>query len=238
MSGILYSVATPIGNLDDITLRALKILKKVDYILTERKSTTLKLLNFYNIRNKLITYREDNHEKIASKVIKDLLAGKRIALVSEAGTPVFSDPGALLIKAIYKLNQNSKQEKIKIVPVPGPNSVATALSALPLASPKFVFMGFTPQSTNKFKKQLETLIPIARELKLNIIFFENSKRLLEHLKLCQQLKVKQICIAKELTKIHEAIICNTPQNLYEYFSSLKENLRGEFILIIKYLKDE
>ncbi len=238
MAGVLYSVATPIGNLNDITLRALKILKQVDYILTERKATTLKLLNFFRIRNKLVTYREDTHSKLEQKILRDLLHGKKIALVSEAGTPGFSDPGAALFNAIYRLNLQIKQDLIKVVPIPGPNSVAAAFSTLPLASPKFIFMGFSPQRHYKFQKILTELLPVAQRLKLNIVFFENSRRLLEHLDICKNLRIKNVCIAKELTKVHESILCDSPEQLQVYFKKSKNNLLGEFILIIKYNKND
>ncbi len=227
MQGILYIVATPIGNLEDITYRALKTLKGVDYILTERKTTTLKLLSRYKFSKPLITYREDNHDKVVSKVIKDLQSGKNIALVSEAGTPGFSDPGHKLLQKVYASG-------IKVVGIPGPNSVALAISVLPLKSPKFVFLGFTPYKENKFKNIVAKYIPIINDDKLNLVFFESPQRLLRDLQILNKLSVKYVCLAKELTKLHEKVLCGSP---LELINTLKKNpklLKGEFILVISY----
>ncbi len=235
--GTLFLVATPIGNLEDITIRALNTLKLVDYILTERKTTTLKLLNHFNINKKLVTYREDSSYKVTNHIIHDLKKGKDIALVSEAGTPGFSDPGHKLIKKIYLYNNKhtNSSEYIKIVPIPGANAVATAISATPLDSPKFIFMGFTPTKTSRLIKQINLLLPIAQKLKLNIIYFESPKRLLKDLQELDKLKVN-VCIAKELTKVYENIICDSPDNIIKTIEATPALQKGEFILIIKYSK--
>ena len=141
-NGVLYVVATPIGNLEDITLRALRVLKEVDYILCEDKRITSKLLNKYAIKSTLIKYHKFNEQKESENILSLLNSGKKIALVSDAGTPLISDPGESLI---YEALKN----RIKVSPIPGPSSLTSALSLCPFASLEFLFIGFLPHKKSK-----------------------------------------------------------------------------------------
>ena len=166
IKGTLYICPTPIGNLEDITLRDLRILKQVDLIACEDTRVTQKLLNRYEIKTKLISYHKFSEKKKSIYLVNLLNEGKNIALVSDAGTPLISDPGAELIKAVFA-------DQLKIVPLPGPSSVITALSATPSEETPFVFTGFLPKS----RKEKEIIL--LKYLNINIAAFESPNRLLK-----------------------------------------------------------
>ena len=219
MSGKLYLVATPIGNLEDITLRAIRILKEVDVIAAEDTRNTLKLLNHFEISKKLISYHRHNEEIKVTELIKLLNEGKNIAVVSDAGTPCISDPGEEIVKYAIK-------ENIEIVPIPGACAFVNALIASGLNTKEFCFIGFLPLN-NKIRK--EKLNMIEKERK-TIILYEAPHKLkntLEDLK--EILGKRQIVIAKELTKIHESYIRGTVE---EVISVLNEP-KGEYVIIIE-----
>ncbi len=213
----LYIVPTPIGNLDDITIRALNILKNSDLILCEDTRRTKKLLNHFSIKKKLISFYKDNELSMIDKIL-DLLESNVISLVSDAGTPAISDPGSKLIK---KLNSKG----IQVIPLPGPSSITTAFSASGLDG-EFIFVGFLPKNIKSLIKNLTNLSQINK----NIILFESPKRIIrlidESRKIFQN---SNLIIFKELTKLNEKIIYLKPED------SLPEIdlTRGEYILIIE-----
>ena len=219
MSGILYLVATPIGNLEDITFRAIKILKEVDLIAAEDTRQTLKLLNHYEISKPLISYHRHNEEFKQEVLIEKLKEGKNIALVSDAGTPVISDPGEVIVKKALK-------EDIKVIPIPGACALINALIASGLDTKEFSFYGFL--SLNK-KLRKEKLQEIKKENK-TIILYEAPHKLTSTLKdLSEILGKRKVVIARELTKIHEEFIRGAANEILEKYSEPK----GEHIILIE-----
>lgn len=219
MSGKLYLVATPIGNLEDITLRAIRILKEVDIILAEDTRQTLKLLNHLEISKTLISYHRHNEEIKVDNVIEKLKEGNNIALVSDAGTPVISDPGEVVVKEALKNN-------IEIVPIPGACALITGLIASGIDSKEFCFLGFL--SLNK-KIRKEKLEEIKNENK-TIILYEAPHKILNTLKDLEGiLNDRQVVIARELTKIHEEYIRGTISEIIKKYKEPK----GEHIIIIE-----
>ncbi|CAL4318445.1 Ribosomal RNA small subunit methyltransferase I [Buchnera aphidicola (Periphyllus testudinaceus)] len=221
--GNLFIVATPIGNMDDITYRALNTLKKIDYIAAENYKHTLKLLNKYNINKSITSFHQHNELKNTKKIIKKLKKGKNIALVSDAGTPTINDPGFYLIRECH-LN------KIKVIPLPGACAAISALSASGIPSNKFCFEGFLP---SKKIKRCKTLKKLKFE-KRTIIFYETSHRIQKSLKniLKEFGPNRKITIAREITKYWESIKYNT---VYNFFNKYKNNsliCKGEIVLII------
>lgn len=219
MQGELYIVATPIGNLEDITLRAIRILKEVDIIAAEDTRHTLKLLNHLQIVKPLISYHRHNEEIKTEELINKLLEGKNIALVSDAGTPVISDPGGEIVKKAIENN-------IKVIPVPGPCALITALIASGIDAKEFTFIGFLPM--NK-KNRKEKLAEIERENK-TIILYEAPHKLITTLQdLKNIVQNRKIVLAKELTKIHETYITGTVTELLE----ITKDPKGEYVIIIE-----
>ena len=219
MSGILYLVATPIGNLEDITFRAINILKEVDLIAAEDTRHTLKLLNHYEISKPLISYHRHNEEIKVDGLIEKLKEGQNIAVISDAGTPAICDPGEVIVKEAVK-------ENIKVVPIPGACAFVNALVASGLDTKEFVFYGFL--SINK-KLRKEKLEQIEKENK-TIILYEAPHKLkntLEDLK--EILEERKIVIARELTKIHEEFIKGTAKEILEKYTEPK----GEHIILIE-----
>lgn len=224
MQGKLYLVATPIGNLEDITLRAIKVLKEVDLIAAEDTRHTLQLLNHLKISKPLVSYHRHNEEIKSKNLINLLLEGKNIALVSDAGTPVISDPGEEIVKEAIKNN-------IQIIPVPGASALITALISSGLDSKEFTFIGFLP--LNK-KLRKEKLSEIQNSTK-TIILYEAPHKLkntLEDLK--NFTEERRIVLARELTKIHEEFITGTAEKLLEKVDTPK----GEFVIVIEANKTE
>ena len=217
--GELYVVATPIGNLDDITLRAIKILKEVDVIIAEDTRHTLKLLNHLNISKPLISYHRHNEEQRKEMIIDKLKNGENIAIVSDAGTPGICDPGEVLIYECIK-------ENIKVVPIPGACAMINALIASGISTKEFTFLGFLPLNKKLRKEKLEY---IKNETKTVIIYEapHKLKSTLEDLK--EILEKRKVVIARELTKIHEEFIRGTIDEILEKVDSLK----GEIVLIIE-----
>ena len=219
MSGKLYLVATPIGNLEDITLRALRTLKEVDLIAAEDTRTTLKLLNHFEINKPLISYHRHNEEIKKDVLIEKLTAGENIAIVTDAGTPGISDPGEIIVKEAIKNN-------IEIVPVPGACAAINALICSGLDTKEFSFIGFLP--LNK-KLRKEKLNEIENETK-TLILYEAPHKLNDTLKdLKDILSDRKVVLARELTKLHEEFIRG---NINDIIEKSKE-LRGEMILIIE-----
>jgi len=218
-SGILYICPTPIGNLEDITLRVLRVLKEVDLIACEDTRVTQKLLNHYNISTKLVSYHKFSEKQKSEYLINLLLEGRNIALVSDAGTPVVSDPGFELVKKAY-------ENSIKVEPLPGASSVMTAFSASGLDNPHFVFLGFLPRT----RKEKETLVSKYKEI--NIIFLEAPTRFVKTLEEIKEISGSvNIVVARELTKIHEEIKRDSVENLISYYT--ENSPRGEITAIIE-----
>ncbi len=220
---MLYLVATPIGNLDDITIRALKILNLVDIIACEDTRNTLKVLNHYEIKNKkLISYHKYNENKISEKIIKLLNNGTNIALVSDAGMPCISDPGYILVK-------KCKENGINVVPIPGANAALTALVGSGIESYNFTFFGFLS------RKKTDRNIMINKILKNNLtsIIYESPHRIKNLIEEIEKIDSKRlISVGRELTKIHEEIITDTVSNIKNLISDSILKQKGEFVLII------
>lgn len=223
-SGILYVVATPIGNLQDISLRALDILKSVDAIAAEDTRHTSGLLNHFGISKKLIAVHEHNEHQSAEKLLLQLSAGENIALVTDAGTPGISDPGAVVVDLVRKAG-------IKVVPVPGASAVIAALSASGIAQNGFLFHGFLPASGAARRKVLETL----KAQTVTLVFYEAPHRILEcvaDLSLILGAE-RRITFARELTKTFETFYsCNLGEAV-AWLEADTNQQRGEFVLLVE-----
>ena len=220
MSGTLYIVSTPIGNLKDITLRGLEVLKLSKYILAESSVRSSKLLNEYNINKKIITFNKDNEKKKINFITKDLSEGANICLISDAGTPSVSDPGFELIRSI--------KSSINIVPIPGPSSLTAALSISQIPINKFVFLGFL----SKKQKEREGQLLRIRDMLLPAVVFESKHRLISLLKNIVDIlgPNTKVSIMKELTKLHEETFYDSASSLLEIFN--EKPLNGEITIII------
>jgi len=220
--GKLYVVPTPIGNLRDITLRALDVLKQVNYIVCEDTRRTLILLNHYEIKGKkLISYYEPKEEKRIPKIIK-ILQKEDVALVTDAGMPAVSDPG-------YKLIRRCLEEGIEVEVLPGPSAVLTALVGSGLPTDRFLFAGFVPKKgTKSFFEELKKCEDTT------VILFENPKRLLKTMEVIKEIFGDEIplCVARELTKIHEEYIRGTLGEVEEELRK-RENLKGEVVILFR-----
>ncbi|MFN3739303.1 MAG: 16S rRNA (cytidine(1402)-2'-O)-methyltransferase [Thermodesulfovibrionales bacterium] len=222
MPGILYIVATPIGNLEDITLRALRVLKEVDFIAAEDTRHSLKLLNHYGIEKPLLSYWSEREKVRSEEIINLLKAGKSIALISDAGTPGISDPGAVLIRRVI-------EEGISVVSVPGPSAVISALSISGLPAEEFLFCGFLPPKRMERQRKLESL----RYERRTIVFYEAPHRLLETVEDMVKIfgKERKVAIVKELTKIHEQVMRGSFEEVY---SRLCESvIAGEYVIVVE-----
>ena len=219
MSGKLYLVATPIGNLEDITLRALRILKEVDYIAAEDTRNTLKLLNHFEIKKPLISNHRHNEENRENGLIEKLKEGKNIAVVSDAGTPGISDPGEVIARRAI-------EENIDVIPIPGACAAINALIASGLDTKEFVFLGFLPLNKKLRKEKLEE---IKNETK-TLIIYEAPHKIKDSLNdLKDIIGNRKIVLAREITKIHEEFIRGNIDEIIEK----SENLKGEMILLIE-----
>ncbi len=228
--GTLYVVATPIGNLNDITFRALEVLKSVDIIACEDTRQSLKLLNHYDIKKKLVAYHKFNEGEKYSSLIDDLRNDKDIAIITDAGTPCISDPGYVLIREAHKNN-------INVIGIPGASAVVTALSISGLDTSEFSFVGFLPTDNTKFKEQIDKIIN--SEIKTFVIY-ESPKRLL---KLIEQLKDifkdAKLFIASDLTKIHERNFYGRIEDVYNIISNDPNIEKGEYVIVLeKELKEK
>ena len=219
MKGKLYIIATPIGNLEDITLRALRTLKEVDIIAAEDTRQTLKLLNHYEISKHLISYHRHNEEEKSNYLIEKLKEGQNIGLVSDAGTPGISDPGEEVIRKAI-------EEGIEVIPIPGACAMVNALVCSGLDTNEFSFLGFLPLNKKSRKEKLDE---IKNETK-TVILYEAPNKMKATLKdLKEYIGNRRIVLARELTKIHEEFIRKNIDELLEEIDSLK----GEMILIIE-----
>ena len=218
MSGKLYLVATPIGNLEDITLRALNVLKEVDIIAAEDTRHTLGLLNHFEIKKPLISYYKEIEKTKSNQLIKELHEGKNIAVVSDAGTPGISDPGEEVVKKAI-------EEGIEIIPIPGACAFVNALIASGFSTKEFSFIGFLPVNKKEKKDKLESIKNETRTL----IFYEAPHKMKATLEsLLEVLGNRRIVLARELTKIHEEFKRSTIEDVLE-----KEEYKGEFVILIE-----
>ena len=223
MTGTLFIVATPIGNLDDITFRAVEILKSVDIILAENTRHSKKLLQHLNITKPIRAFHEHNEREKTKAIIGELHSGKSIALISDAGTPLISDPG-------YFLVVQAKKEGLRVVPIPGASALITALSASGLASDSFTFLGFLPSKQTARIKLLKSLLNRTE----TSIFYESPKRILATLTDMHAIfgDSREVCLAKELTKVFETIQTDSIPNLIKYLTADENNQKGEFVILI------
>tara|TARA_B110000967_G_C18819381_1_gene527823 strand:+ start:398 stop:1240 length:843 start_codon:yes stop_codon:yes gene_type:complete len=213
----LYIVSTPIGNMDDITLRSLEILKKSDIILCEDTRRSLKLLNHYKIKKKLIPYHKFNEQKELKKIIEYLKEGKILSLISDAGTPTLSDPGLLLIKSCV-------EKQIKIFPIPGPSSI-TAAASISGFDDRFLFYGFLPKTENELIKVLSSL----ENLNFSLVFFVPGIKINFYIKYFKEyFSGRDIVIAREITKIHETFY----RDAIKTINPFKTTLKGELTIVV------
>jgi len=217
--GTLYIVATPIGNLEDITLRALRILKEVDLIACEDTRVTKKLLDHYQIKTPTVSYHQHSQVGKINFLISQLKFGKNVALVSDAGTPGISDPGGLLVKAAV-------EQGVKVEAIPGPSALTYALSASGLSTDRFLFLGFLPH-----KKGRETLIKEIIASKQTIVFYESVHRILKTLEQLKKFGLnREIVVGRELTKKFETIYRGRVDEVLEQLKN--DSVKGEFAVII------
>ena len=221
MSAELYIVSSPIGNLEDMTLRAIRILKEVAVVAAEDTRRTQKLLNYYGIHNKITSYHDHNKEEKAPVLVQQLSEGKSVALITDAGTPCIADPGYYLINRCIK-------EGIPVVPIPGGSAFLAALSVSGLPTDSFVFEGFLPRKKTSRLKKLQTIKTDPR----TIVFFESPHRLGSCLlDLLSVLGDRRVVIARELTKLHEEVLRNRLSKLIQELPN--HPIRGEITLVVE-----
>ncbi len=214
-------MATPIGNLEDITLRALRVLKEADYILCEDTRVTGKLLKHYDISKPLKRYDAHASERTHADVIEDLVGGKKVALVSDAGTPGVSDPGVLLV-------ERAREAGARVDTIPGPSAITAAFSISGIAGNQFAFLGYAPQ-----KKGRETFFKSLSSYEIPVMFFESTHRIMKTLEALKNLSIDgKVSVGRELTKMHEEMVSGTPEEVFNYFDSNKVHQKGEFVVMI------
>ena len=212
-----YIVPTPIGNLQDITLRAIEVLKSVDLIACEDTRTTQKLLNHYNIKTKCISYHKYNEQERVNFFLKELSEGKKIALVSDAGTPMICDPGGVIVKELIAHNYS-------ITSLPGACAVTTFLSQIPRTDEEFTFIGFIPRTEGQIKTLLQ------EHAGENIVFYDSPERIIKTLKILKDsLGNIQIALGRELSKLFEEVIVDNIDNIIDHF---KDGIKGEIVCMI------
>lgn len=224
MSGQINIVSTPIGNLKDITLRAIETLKSVDLILAEDTRIAKKLLNHFSINNRLESFNDKNESVKKENLIKKIKEGKNIAIISDAGTPLINDPG-------FKLIRFARKENIKVTPIPGCTAVIAGLSASGISTDKFTFLGFLPRTKIKRRKNLRQLVHKQETL----IFFESVHRIESTIIDMKELfgTERKAVLCKEITKIHESFIGNNFLDITDYIKEHQDKLKGEFTIIIE-----
>jgi len=219
----LYLVSTPIGNMEDITFRALNVLKKSDIILCEDTRRSGKLLSYFNIKNKLMPYHKFNEEKISDRIIDSIKKNKIVSLISDAGTPTISDPGMILVKKCI-------QENLFVFPVPGPSAVTSAVSASGF-SDKYLFYGFLV----KKEKELEKILNSLSNIDYSLVFFIPASKINFYIDQFKKYFLdRKIVIAREMTKIHEEFI----RSKVELIKNLPQNIKGELTVVLSEKKKE
>ncbi len=221
--GKLYIIATPIGNLEDITYRAVKTLKEVDFVLCEDTRVTRKLLDRYEIQKPNISYHHHSGKVKVDKILSLLKEGKNLGLVSDAGTPGVSDPGNELISIVL----DEFNEKVEIIPIPGPSALGALISVAGINMQNFTFMGYPPH-----KKGRETYFKKITESKIPIVYYESPYRVIKNLELLKKFSDKKIIVGRELTKIFEEVVRGEIQEVLDYFENKAGKIKGEFTIIV------
>jgi 16S rRNA (cytidine1402-2'-O)-methyltransferase len=220
-TGILYVVATPIGNLEDMTLRALETLKKVDLIACEDTRVTKKLLDHYEVKKPVTSYFQHSKSPKISQILEALKSGKNVALVTDAGTPGISDPG-------NKLVEEAVGNSIPVIPVPGVSALTALVSVAGIDMQKFVFLGFPPH-----KKGRETFFKEVVSANYPIVYYESPHRVIKNLELLNSLSSdKKIILGRELTKMFEETVRGTAEEVLKYFQENPGKIKGEFTIIV------
>jgi 16S rRNA (cytidine1402-2'-O)-methyltransferase len=224
MPGQLNIVSTPIGNLRDITFRAIEVLKSVDLIVAEDTRVAKKLLNHYSIENKITSFNLINENQKTKTLIKKLKEGKNIALIADAGTPLISDPGYLLIRS-------AREESIQVIPVPGCSAAIAALTASGISSDKFTFYGFLPKTKVKRAKELRKLTNRSETL----IFYESVHRIVNTIESMKEIfgENRNAVLCKEITKLYESFLGSNLLEISNYLSKNPDRLKGEFTIIVQ-----
>ena len=224
MTAQLYVVGTPIGNMEDITMRAVRVLTSVDMVLSEDTRVTKKLLKHFEIQTPLLSYHEHSGEQKYEKIRDMLREGKRLALVSDAGMPAISDPGAQLVALVRKEFGDSVVEV-----VPGPSAVTTALARAGVRGDRFTFFGFPPH-----KKGRKTFFEIVANTEGVAVFYESPHRAMKALgSLADVLpETREVYACRELTKLHESVVSGTPVEVLQYFTEHTEAVRGEWVVVV------
>ena len=222
MSGILYIVPTPIGNLEDITLRALRVLKECDLIACEDTRQSLKLLTHFEISKPLVSFYSYNQQHRLPQIINKLLNGQKIALISDGGTPAISDPGYILVK-------EAVEKGVKVEPLPGASAVITALVGSGLPTDGFIFCGFLKRKPGKMRKELAQYINLGK----TVVFYESPHRIIKTVELCSEVfgEDAKICLAREITKKFEEFIRGTIKEVREDINN-RQNILGEFVVLV------
>lgn len=222
----LYIVATPIGNLEDITYRAVRILSEVDLILCEDTRVTQRLLKKYDIHTPLQSYHAHTSEEKHQYILDVMVGHKDVALVSDAGTPTISDPGVKIIE----LAREHPELEVEIIAVPGASAATAALSVSGIPSSEFLFLGFLPH-----KKGRETLFKEIADSKRTVVFYESPHRIMKTLIRLEELlsKKRRVMVGRELTKIHESSLRKTATKMREYFEEHPDEVRGEFVIVVE-----
>jgi len=219
MKGTLYVIATPIGNLKDITVRAVEILQESDLVIAENRERALKLLSHLEIRKPIVTINAYNEERKAHSIVEQIRMGKQCALISAAGTPCISDPGNIMVRRCHDMG-------VDVRAVPGPSAVIAALSISGLSPDRFFFYGFLPQKRGKRRKVLEELL----SQPFPVVFFESPRRLADTMNDISEIaRDREVVLAKEITKMYEELV-RCPAN--ELAGRIPEDAKGEYTIIV------
>jgi len=224
MKGTLYLVSTPIGNLEDITLRALKVLKEADVIAAEDTRHSLKLLTHFGLKKTLISYWSEREKIRAEEIIGRLKEGENVALISDAGTPGISDPGSVIVRRAI-------EEGMQVVPIPGPSALLAGLSVSGLSTEEFTYVGFLPPRKGE---RMKALMELALEPR-TLVFYEAPHRLLETLSVMEEVlgADRNAAVLKELTKMHEESLRGTIMEILERLSEEEKGLAGEYVIVVE-----
>jgi 16S rRNA (cytidine1402-2'-O)-methyltransferase len=221
--GCLYIVATPMGNLDDITYRAVEVLRSVDIIACEDTRHSRRLLSRYGISAELLSYHEHNEQTAAGRITGQLVEGKAVALITDAGTPGISDPG-------YRLTRLAAEQGVTVVPVPGPSSLTAALSVAGLPTDSFFFSGFLPQKQKAAQDTLSSL----KDMGSTLVFFSPARRLINVLEMAAAiLGNRRASVCREMTKIYEEVVRGSLAELADTFAARGQAIKGEVVLVIE-----
>lgn len=216
-----YVISTPIGNLEDITLRALRILKEVDIVLCEDTRVTKRIFDKHGISTPMMSYHAQSGEAKVDLILEKIEEGKNIALVTDAGTPGISDPGSLLISVIRE-----KYPNLSIVSVPGPSALTAALSIAGVPTHEFIFLGFMPH-----KKGRETIFKEIAQSERTIVFYESTHRILKTLESLTKIE-KKVTLVREITKIYEEVLQGSATEILKILTETPEKQKGEFVVIV------